>query len=386
MVKLLLSSSMSTTTTTTTATATTTMESISKVDSIYQEVLDLVPDHLESLLSYGKFLFEYRHNHVKARHTLEGALEIDQTNDEVLQLLSRIQQEEREEQQQLVTLRKQQHQQQLQLQASIPRHGPLLGKKEKALTARESSAYMDALLERNLAAGTATGEIEYFNQFSLADDGGNFQNEVKGQQEGEGELLSKEEINQHSRKKELKLKHRNTKRKEEKRQRRRRRKKRKEKKYRTRKRSSKRHDISSSCDDDSVNSESTPFSESPSSSSSSPLPPSSKEGKTKARLDPNGERWPLQPADPMDRRIDEDMGEISPHHGLASSSTDDSDSRNSTSKHKRKRRRHTRINKKRYRDGDERKNRFTADNNKQSRNRSGDEGRRDGNDTSSHKN
>jgi tetratricopeptide (TPR) repeat protein len=109
-----------------------TMEQTTAVQSLFEQALDLVPDHVDSLLGYGKLLFKTGHL-VDAQDKFRDVLEIDPNNLLAIQYLK--------------SLELTQH-----LQHSKANTVGLLSRKHgKTLTMRESSAFHDALLERRLA-------------------------------------------------------------------------------------------------------------------------------------------------------------------------------------------------------------------------------------------
>lgn len=134
------------------------VDDISKAKSSFTQALDLVPNHLESLIGYGKILIKTR-NFVKAEGVLKSALEIDKNNTEVQQYLASLQEKRRRP---LLGID----------DVSRSRSGILdyqdskrlilnnnnNNKKQETLTARESSAYQDALMERKLLADPPQGD------------------------------------------------------------------------------------------------------------------------------------------------------------------------------------------------------------------------------------
>jgi hypothetical protein len=115
---------------------------ITKAQTLYKQALDLVPDHLDSLLGYGKILVRNT-QFQKARRIFHDAVEVDPNNVVAKQYLSSI------EKTLLSQLTKNDELRQQQQETNI--NQSLLLKKGKNLTTRESSAYQDALMERNLA-------------------------------------------------------------------------------------------------------------------------------------------------------------------------------------------------------------------------------------------
>lgn len=264
-----------------------------KAESLFQEALDLVPDHLDSLVGYGTLLLQNRQL-AKAKPILQDALAVDPSNDQVRRLLASVQVQQQE-----------QLEQTQQRQVAASRH-LLLGKKEKAVTARESSAYIDALLERSLA---------------LEDDG-EYKPELLDEIEQGQDEESNEGGTRRSRKKESK-RNRDKKRKEK-----RRRKKRKERKRRKR---SRRYDTSS--DDGSVGSASA-------SESSSSV-------RDQAKMTMRGNAHGESPTAVVHQATDTiNDAKKSPAPRLASSSSDGDSS--GIIHHKRKRRRRTSEDRYRY--------------------------------------
>jgi tetratricopeptide (TPR) repeat protein len=137
---------------------------MTKAQTLYKQALDLVPDHLDSLLGYGKILVRST-QFQKARRIFHDAVEVDPNNVVAKQYLSSIEKTLSSQ------LTKNNELQQQQRETSI--NQSLLLKKGRNLTARESSAYQDALMERNL---------------TLLDD-----NPFDGENEEEGEVDSDED-------------------------------------------------------------------------------------------------------------------------------------------------------------------------------------------------
>jgi hypothetical protein len=111
-----------------------------RVETIFQQALELVPDHLDSLIGYGKLLVRSRTHWHKAQRIFQDAVDVDPNNVTAQQYLSSIDK----------TILMENNQQQQQQRESIAVRPTLLLKKGKSLTARDSSAYQDALTERNL--------------------------------------------------------------------------------------------------------------------------------------------------------------------------------------------------------------------------------------------
>ncbi|KAL3907483.1 MAG: hypothetical protein SGILL_008856, partial [Bacillariaceae sp.] len=115
-----------------------------KAETLFKQALNLVPDHVPSLLGYGKLLIKMgRLQH--AQRCLDDILEVEPNHRIALQYKKVIERTFKQQQQQ-------------RLGNASADGGSLLstGKKRKDLQMRESSAFQDALLERNLAMEGAT--------------------------------------------------------------------------------------------------------------------------------------------------------------------------------------------------------------------------------------
>lgn len=113
-----------------------------KALSLFQQALELVPDHVDTLLGYGKMLFQMGRLE-PARRAFDDILQVDPNHESAQRYLKSLEQTQRH------------HRQKQQLQLEQPNAAALLSstKKNKVLTVRDSSAFQDALLERNLAMG-----------------------------------------------------------------------------------------------------------------------------------------------------------------------------------------------------------------------------------------
>jgi tetratricopeptide (TPR) repeat protein len=128
---------------TTMTTTMTTEKQTATAQSLFEQALELVPDHVDSILGYGKLLFRTGHL-VDAQDKFREVLEIEPNNQSALQYLKCL---ERTQQ-----LQQRQHLQQQNHHSKVNTFGILSSKgKGKILTMRESAAFHDALLERKLA-------------------------------------------------------------------------------------------------------------------------------------------------------------------------------------------------------------------------------------------
>ncbi|KAG7370678.1 expressed tetratricopeptide repeat protein [Nitzschia inconspicua] len=112
----------------------------STAKSLFQQALELVPDHIDSLLGYGKLLVRIGHLE-KATLAFRDVLEVDAANEiahRYLKSLDETQKQERQKRQSNVLV--------------------LSTKQVKALDMRDSSAFQDALLERSLAMDDDNGK------------------------------------------------------------------------------------------------------------------------------------------------------------------------------------------------------------------------------------
>jgi tetratricopeptide (TPR) repeat protein len=132
-----------------------------QAETLYRQALDLVPDHVPSLLGYAKLLYKTGRLR-QAQRTLGDVLELEPDNTTALQYNTSLER----------TFRQQENQARLGGRgASAVAAGSLLssGKKRKDLQMRESSAFQDALLERNLAMD---GAMDGLGDFVEEGDGG----------------------------------------------------------------------------------------------------------------------------------------------------------------------------------------------------------------------
>lgn len=119
-----------------------------QAETLFKQAMDLVPDHVPSLLGYGKLLYK-KGRLLQAQRMLQDVLEVEPDNTTALQCQKSIEQ----------TIQQRQLQQQQQFERNDnPAVGSTLtsGKKRKELQMRKSSAFQDALLERNLARHDTT--------------------------------------------------------------------------------------------------------------------------------------------------------------------------------------------------------------------------------------
>lgn len=121
---------------------------LQSIETLLQQALELVPDHLETLLAYANLLVDANKNAAKTKRLLNDALDVDPNNNDVKRLEARLNQQPQDRRLQI-------------LNRQGPPQAPLVvshqrkrGTSTLQLTARESSAYQDALTERNLLAGS----------------------------------------------------------------------------------------------------------------------------------------------------------------------------------------------------------------------------------------
>jgi hypothetical protein len=102
-----------------------------KADSFYQEGLDLVPDHIELLVAQAKLWMQRRNRPLAAKAQLQECLQLDPDHKSAKELLGRLER----------------------LDASRRGGAP---KRVPQTTLETSSAFQDALMERNLAMDTTS--------------------------------------------------------------------------------------------------------------------------------------------------------------------------------------------------------------------------------------
>mmetsp|Transcript_42331 Transcript_42331/g.43113 ORF Transcript_42331/g.43113 Transcript_42331/m.43113 type:complete len:418 (-) Transcript_42331:2054-3307(-) len=108
---------------------------LKKAKTSFIQALELVPDHLPSLIGYAKLLMKAE-TFYKAERIIKSALEVDPNNLEVQHYLTTLQEKRRRPQ-----LLQSEHQESKRL---------VFAQKQKDLVTNKSSAYQDALIERAL--------------------------------------------------------------------------------------------------------------------------------------------------------------------------------------------------------------------------------------------
>lgn len=111
-----------------------------KAESLFKQGLDLVPDHVDLLVGYAKFLAQTTKRRPLAIQKLERALEIDPNHEPAKEQLTRVQ---------------------MQLQALLRRQ-----KQQNNIVpaVRESSVFQDVLMERSLASDSLPASQPDFGQ------------------------------------------------------------------------------------------------------------------------------------------------------------------------------------------------------------------------------
>ncbi|OEU16678.1 hypothetical protein FRACYDRAFT_239273 [Fragilariopsis cylindrus CCMP1102] len=194
---------------------------IIKAKTLYKQALELVPNHLQSLIGYAKLLMTKTETYYKAERTLKNALDVDPNNVEVQQYITTLQ-DKRQRQRRPIMLQSEQESKQRRL--IILANNNSNNYKQKDIITRKSSAYQDALMERALLDPQQDDEYNNNNNDKNKDDE-EFENSYRKSNRSKKKKKKKDKKRHHKRERSH-------------------RKRKKEKKHR--KRSSRRYDSSSS--------------------------------------------------------------------------------------------------------------------------------------------